>query len=51
MSSICNVPENFQIPPDYKPPPNFNFLPLTQLLHLGKLSENVADSEIGRAHV
>ena len=45
MSSIWDIPENLEVPPDYKPPPNFNFLPLTHLLHLGKLSDNVAEPE------
>lgn len=45
MPFTCEIPEKIEVPADYKIPPNFNFLPLTQLLHLGKLSDNVPDSE------
>lgn len=45
MPFTCEIPEKIEVPADYKSPPNFNFLPLTQLLHLGKLSDNVPDSE------
>lgn len=45
MSFTCEIPEKIEVPPDYKCPPNFNLLPLTYLLHLGKLSDNVPDSE------
>ncbi len=45
MSFIWSFPENIQVPPDFKPPPNFNLHPLWYLLHLGKLSDNLADSE------
>lgn len=45
MPFTCEIPEKIEVPADYKSPPNFNFLPLTYVLHLGKLSDNIADPE------
>jgi hypothetical protein len=45
MSFTWEIPEKIEVPADFKMPPNFNFLPLTHILHLGKLSDNVPDSE------
>ncbi|HMY19527.1 MAG TPA: hypothetical protein PKA58_24550 [Polyangium sp.] len=45
MSFTWEIPEKIEIPADFKVPPNFNFLPLTYVLHLGKLSDNIADPE------
>ncbi len=40
MSSIWDIPENLQVPPDYKCPPNFNHIPLHDILYLHPAHEN-----------
>lgn len=46
MSSILDIPENLQVPPDYKSPPNFNHVSLFDRIYLGNAGKSNTDSEL-----
>ncbi len=46
MSSIWEIPNNLEVPADYKSPPNFNHVPLFDRIYLGKAGESNTDSEL-----
>lgn len=47
MSSILDIPENLQFPPDYKSPPNFNHLPFFDCIYARRSQESNTSQEYG----
>ncbi len=47
MSSISDIPENLEVPADYKSPPNFNHLPFFDCIYARRSQESNTSQEYG----